>query len=90
MSQAEGKCKGKQRPKKAYIQIWEHENILNFQNVLCKSNSYQIIWKEYNLLNQTRLKTSLVELSRYLKENLKEHFKSSKYSQIYPLICSQQ
>ena len=55
MAQAEGKYKGKQRPKKAYIQIGEHENILNFQNILCKSKSYQIIWKEYNLLNYTRL-----------------------------------
>lgn len=85
MSQAEGTAQAK----KVYIYIQEHENTLNFQKLLYKSNSYQMKWKEYKLLNQARLITLLAESVPQTEIYLKKHFKSSKYSQIYPLIWSQ-
>lgn len=75
---------GKVQAKRVYIQIQEHKNTLNFHNILYKSNSYQKKWKEYKFSNQTRL-LLLAELLSVPQTEiyLKEHFKSSKYSQIH-------
>lgn len=92
-----GKSTGKKKKKKmTYQKIYSHNNTLNIlRNILYKSNSHQVKWKEYKfisrhvtLLAEYRHITLLIEFLSVPQTEicLKEHFKSSKYSQICPFI----